>query len=567
MEGIEPTYQISFILGIFLGLINWMSGIGIWKEKDSTKLFFTPFLHLFIWYFSIVTDNTISDRMRTLTSNAVRWLQLAAISLLLCIFLLYILEVSIGVSGEGFPIPIPYAEGAPGGQADSGVIIWHAPVIMELLYLQIGHYGGLGAGGLFFGLLGVVVDSIRRMLGAIEGGLRRLFCRIGDGVKHTPGVISVGVTNVRNAVSKGVRRSYDVGKRLSNRVNKNLISRMTLPLPAFFAFGPGKSGTVAQDRDTRTIRRWPVPEEKLPDPNSVTGPPSAPLKLDDRQQLEPIDEGGNAKIYRTIEQIDGERRRIAIKSHGNIQETVRNETTRKITNEAEIWQQLDDHPHIVGVVDYGQGSPPWIAMEYMDGGSLQNRIDEEGPLPIPEALWVGRCIARAIHHGHKQHVGIHQDIKPANVLYRETRSDTWDVPKLADWGLAVRLIEHSGGLDGRTLPYAAPEQVESELTIGPGEHTDIYQLGATLYHLLTGDPPYKGPATESRIANPNTEPPPPSELRDEVSDEIDAVILAALEHDPDGRYETVAEFRRALQALQAERDSPLSLEIQLDDGT
>ncbi len=105
---------------------------------------------------------------------------------------------------------------------------------------------------------------------------------------------------------------------------------------------------------------------------------------------------------------------------------------------------------------------PWIAMEYMDGGGLDDRLDERSDgLPLAEALWIGECICRGVEVAHNYGIA-HLDLKPANVLFRETPEDRWDVPKVADWGLARVLAEQTGTMEGLSVKYAAPEQFEPD---------------------------------------------------------------------------------------------------------
>jgi serine/threonine-protein kinase len=171
------------------------------------------------------------------------------------------------------------------------------------------------------------------------------------------------------------------------------------------------------------------------------------------------------------------------------------EERRRFCAEAEAVARLQ-HPHIVQIFDVGEwrpgdGSPPvpYFALELVDGGNLAARAAGRPQPPRQAAAWLDP-LARAVHYAHTQGV-IHRDLKPSNVLL--TRDGQ---PKLCDFGVA-KLLEESdprtrSGLVIGTAEYMAPEQAEKAR--GPvGTAADVYALGAILYELLTGRPPFDGP--------------------------------------------------------------------------
>jgi serine/threonine protein kinase len=178
----------------------------------------------------------------------------------------------------------------------------------------------------------------------------------------------------------------------------------------------------------------------------------------------------------------------------------------RFKNEARAAATLD-HPNIVPVYEVGEiDGQHFFSMGFVAGGSLQGLV-QKGPLPPHEAARLVRITAEAVQHAH-DHGVIHRDLKPHNVLF-EDRED--GVPKLTDFGLAR--ITEEGGLSVTgdvmgTPSYMPPEQARGELkAIGPA--ADIYSLGAVLYCLLTGRPPFQA-ATPSNASSARPAPPPHS---------------------------------------------------------
>jgi serine/threonine protein kinase len=195
-----------------------------------------------------------------------------------------------------------------------------------------------------------------------------------------------------------------------------------------------------------------------------------------------------------------------------------------------------DHPNVVRVFasDFFR-SDPYFTMEYVGGGTLAKRLETGGPFAPAEAARLIATVARAVHAAHAAGV-VHRDLKPSNILLTEAGA-----PKVADFGLAKRtdrddrLTTGSGPLG--TPGYMAPEQVRGAPgSIGPA--ADVYGLGATLYHLLTGRPPFSG--SQPDVFNDILCDPParPRALRRAVPRALEAVCLKCLEKDPDRRYPT-----------------------------
>jgi hypothetical protein len=204
--------------------------------------------------------------------------------------------------------------------------------------------------------------------------------------------------------------------------------------------------------------------------------------------------------------------------------------------EAEAVARLQ-HPNIVQVFEVGQADGrPFFSLEFCPGGSLADRLGG-APLPPAEAARLVETLARAMHAAHQRGV-VHRDLKPANVLLGADGA-----PKVTDFGLAKRLDDTSGrtqtGSILGTPSYMAPEQASGRKDIGPA--ADIYALGAILYELLTGRPPFRAATPLDTVLQVVAdEPAPPRQLSSVVPRDLEAVCLKCLNKDPPRRYANAA---------------------------
>ncbi len=210
------------------------------------------------------------------------------------------------------------------------------------------------------------------------------------------------------------------------------------------------------------------------------------------------------------------------------------------------------HPRIVAIYEVGEhDGQPYFSMEHIKGQNLEQRLCG-GPLSVERAAEIVRILAEAVDFAHQQGI-VHRDLKPSNVVV----DDDWQ-PHITDFGLAKNLaFEHGLTSTGAVLGtpgYMPPEQADASDSSPADPRGDIYSLGAILYALLTGSPPFrKDTPFETILETVRSRPQPPRRLRTAVPKDLEIVCMRCLEKEPADRYATAGELADDLARFQGGR--------------
>ncbi|WP_308203295.1 Stk1 family PASTA domain-containing Ser/Thr kinase [Frankia gtarii] len=290
----------------------------------------------------------------------------------------------------------------------------------------------------------------------------------------------------------------------------------------------------------------------MTDATEMYTPDAAPQLIGGRYELgAAIGYGGMAEVFRGHDIRLG--REVAIK-------TLRSDLARDPTFLARFRREAQssaalNHPAIVSVYDTGEDEIngthiPYIVMEFIEGRTLRDALQAEGRFTERRAMEITSDVCAALDYSHRMGI-IHRDIKPANVMLSPDGS-----VKVMDFGIARATTATSSTMTATaavigTAQYLSPEQARGARV---DARSDVYTTGVLLYELLTGSPPFRGDNPVAVAYQHVREDPDPPSARDrDISPEADAIVLKAMEKDPDDRYLTAGEMRDDLERALAGR--------------
>ncbi|WP_372366828.1 protein kinase [Candidatus Uabimicrobium sp. HlEnr_7] len=291
--------------------------------------------------------------------------------------------------------------------------------------------------------------------------------------------------------------------------------------------------------------------------SSVSIPATSPFNvgdiIDNRYKIiDFLGRGGMAFVYKVEHQLLTGGKHFALKvlaGHGNKV----GEFSKRFKREVAVMMEFS-HPHVIPIRDFGvtPDNQPYFTMDYCSGNVVKETIETQGALDIEVTLKIALQTLEALREAHKKNI-IHRDLKPENIMFEMRGEEPFTY--VLDFGIAKSLTTEyteklTQGVIG-TLLYMSPEQATAQdLTIA----TDIYSLGASLYHMLTGRAPFIGTQQEVLIKIVQESPLPPSYVRKGIPTELDGLILKALAKKVDERYASADEFVDAINAILESED-------------
>ena len=342
-----------------------------------------------------------------------------------------------------------------------------------------------------------------------------------------------------------VRTHPDLAPQLRELFAAMMVTDAVARESAIFTPPPGRGAnpTLANARTAQPLH--PLHPLEAAGDGVTPGALTLPALFGDYELLEEIGRGGMGVVYRARQRSLG--RIVAVKMLLR-RELASASDLARFQSEAEAAARLD-HPGIVSVFEVGElEGYPFYSMQYVEGTTLARRL-AAGPIPARETATLMAQVAEAVHVAHSRGV-LHRDLKPSNILI-----DLDGFPRVSDFGLAKRLeadasVTHTGAILG-TPCYMSPEQAAgSRGDVGPA--SDVWSLGAILYQMLTGRPPFQGSSPmDTLLAVLESDPPVPRSIDRRVDRDLELIALKSLQKPTDLRYASAGTLAADLRAYLA----------------
>src|SRR2546423_13013204 len=297
-----------------------------------------------------------------------------------------------------------------------------------------------------------------------------------------------------------------------------------------------------------------MPASASPQPSpAAEADPLIGRTVNDRYRIvEAIGQGGMGRVYKALQSPLDRVVALKILGAGHDREPTFN---KRFSPEASVTAKLT-HPNTITLYDYGRTEDGifFIAMEFLDGRTLSQAMQQEGPLAQERVVHVAQQICRSLREAHALGI-IHRDLKPANVMLLRQHDDH-DFVKVLDFGLVKFFhgdnpegdITNAGTFMG-SPHYIAPEQARNQ---SPDQRCDIYSLGVLLYHMLVGRVPFTAPApVDIILKHLHEQPVAPRELRPDlpIAPDLQEIVLRCMAKAREDRYQSMDELLAQLKLL------------------
>jgi eukaryotic-like serine/threonine-protein kinase len=361
---------------------------------------------------------------------------------------------------------------------------------------------------------------------------------------------SLELSTLEGGTSQTEQQTMSESQMVDSRTpDHKVIDRLIRP-DASTDVSPDNTGTIAESllaTDAQTFAESELATQEQTDARKRLKASTIPHQLGDYDLLNKLGEGGMGVVYLATQK--SANRKVALKiirpdRLGGLSEGRNKKAVDRFRTEAHAAAKIQ-HDHLVTVYEVGfENDCHFFSMQYVEGASLSEKL-REGPVDPKQAVaWI-EPTCRAVHAVHENGI-LHRDLKPQNIMLEEATGKTL----VADFGLAKLAdsdveMTHTGEAMG-TPPYMSPEQFRDAASVTSS--TDVYALGATLYHLMSGRPPFQAATTAQTMRQVmDKEPVALRQLNPSVDKDVETICMKCLEKEPAKRYESAAQLADELK--------------------